>query len=85
MKGYTAKVGLRKSRLHFDMLRARRVVRQVRAGSLCASAGLMDTIQVAKAKVDALPAGRRAYLEGEFQRAEQEAAAIVRHGLRGAS
>jgi hypothetical protein len=29
MRGYTAKVGLRKSQLRFDALRARRVVRQV--------------------------------------------------------
>jgi hypothetical protein len=39
-----------------------------------------ESLRAAKAKVDALPADQRARLEGEFQRAEQEAAAIMRHG-----
>ena len=39
-----------------------------------------QSLRAAKAKVDALPADQRARLEGEFQRAEQEAAAIMRHG-----
>ena len=36
------------------------------------------SLAAAKAKVASVPADHRRYLEGEFQRAEQEAATILR-------
>jgi hypothetical protein len=127
-RGWTARVGLRKSRLHFDAVRMRRTVRQDWAGDDGAfwrsvpydqggdlSPGLVvvtnttdqpievapgltftereadrnaaqarreASLQAARRKVESLPPDHRRYLQGEFQRAEDEAAAIMRHGFK---